>query len=195
MKIKGFNDGGTFVLTFDGADQNFINKLIGSFRPEMLEPVDAEPIITEIADEDSTAEPVLTPENRIFEKGPLKGMTTVQALEQLKDRAFRILSFYVSSGKLPEDMHKYCASCLNDYVVYRFEDYAGLTGTDIFKHVIEEFTDEKVNEFIELFTPLITADMWKAVKSSPEEVAKLNEKQRKTLATLIILRGAKLSQK
>ena len=31
MKIKGFNDGGTFVLTFDGADQNFINKLIGSF--------------------------------------------------------------------------------------------------------------------------------------------------------------------
>lgn len=195
MKIKGFNDGDTFVLTFDGADQKFINKLIRSFRPEMLEPVDAEPIITEIADEDSTAEPVLTPENRIFEKGPLKGMTTVQALEQLKDRAFRILSFYVSSGKLPEDMHKYCASCLNNYVVYRFEDYAGLTGTDIFKHVIEEFTDEKVNEFIELFTPLITADMWKAVKSSPEEVAKLNEKQRKTLATLIILRGAKLSQK
>ena len=71
MKIKGFNDGGTFVLTFDGADQNFINKLIGSFRPEMLEPVDAEPIITEIADpneNESTAEPVLTPENRIFEK-------------------------------------------------------------------------------------------------------------------------------
>ena len=195
MKIKGFKDGGTFVLTFDGADQKFINKLIRSFRPEMLEPVDAEPIITEIADEDSTAEPVLTPENRIFEKGPLKGMTTVQALEQLKDRAFRILSFYVSSGKLPEDMHKYCASCLNDYVVYRFEDYAGLTGTDIFKHVIEEFTDEKVNEFIELFTPLITADMWKAVKSAPEEVTKLNEKQRKTLVALIILRGAKLSQK
>ena len=104
MKIKGFNDGGTFVLTFDGADQNFINKLIGSFRPEMLEPVDAEPIITEIADpneNESTAEPVLTPENRIFEKGPLKGMTTVQALGQLKDGAFRILSFYVSSGKLP----------------------------------------------------------------------------------------------
>ena len=199
MKIKGFKDGGTFVLTFDGADQKFINKLISSFRPEMLEPVDAEPIImeqNEITDpNEKTAEPVLTPENRIFEKGPLKGMTTVQALEQLKDRAFRILSFYVSSGKLPEDMHKYCASCLNDYVAYRFEDYAGWTGPDVFKHVVEEFTDEKVNEFIELFTPLITADMWKAVKSSPEEAAKLNEKQRKTLAALIILRGAKLSRR
>ena len=198
MKIKGFNDGGTFVLTFDGADQNFINKLIGSFKPEMLEPVDAEPIITEIADPNenkSTAEPVLTPENRIFEKGPLKGMTTVQALGQLKDGAFRILSFYVSSGKLPKDMHKYCASCLNDQVAYRFEDYVGWTGPDVFKHVVENFTDEKVNEFIELFTPLITADMWKAVKSAPEEVTKLNEKQRKTLVALIILRGAKLSQK
>lgn len=199
MKIKGFKDGGTFVLTFDGADQKFINKLISSFRPEMLEPVDAEPIImeqNEITDpNEKTAEPVLTPENRIFEKGPLKGMTTVQALEKLKDGAFRILSFYVSSGKLPEDMHKYCASCLNDYVAYRFEDYVGWTGTDIFKHVIEEFTDEKVNEFIELFTPLITADMWKAVKSAPEEAAKLNEKQRKTLAALIILRGAKLSRR
>ena len=199
MKIKGFNDGGTFVLTFDGADQNFINKLIGSFRPEMLDPVDAEPIIMEIADpnenEDPAAEPVLTPENRIFEKGPLKGMTVVQALEQLKDGAFRILSFYVSSGKLPEDMHKYCASCLNDYVAYRFEGYVGWTGTDIFKHVIEEFTDEKVNEFIELFTPLITADMWKAVKSAPEEITKLNKKQRKMLVALIILRGAKLSQR
>lgn len=198
MKIKGFKDGGTFVLTFDGADQKFINKLIGSFRPEMLEPVDAEPIIMEIADpdenEDSTAEPALTPENRIFEKGPLKGMTTAQALGQLEDRAFRILSFYVSSGKLPKDMHKYCASCLNDYVAYRFEDYAGWTGTDVFKHVMK-FTDEKVNEFIELFTPLITADMWKAVKSAPEEIAKLNKKQRKTLVALIILRGAKLSQK
>ena len=186
------------MLTFDGADQNFINKLIGSFRPEMLEPVDAEPIITEIADpneNESTAEPVLTPENRIFEKGPLKGMTTVQALGQLKDGAFRILSFYVSSGKLPKDMHKYCASCLNDYVAYRFEDYVGWTGPDVFKHVVEDFTDEKVNEFIELFTPLITADMWKAVKSAPEEVTKLNEKQRKTLVALIILRGAKLSQK
>lgn len=199
MKIKGFKDGGTFVLTFDGADQKFINKLISSFRPEMLEPVDAEPIImeqNEITDpNEKTAEPVLTPENRIFEKGPLKGMTTVQALEKLKDGAFRILSFYVSSGKLPKDMHKYCASCLNDYVAYRFEDYVGWTGTDIFKHVIEEFTDEKVNEFIELFTPLITADMWKAVKSAPEEAAKLNEKQRKTLAALIILRGAKLSRR
>jgi len=199
MKIKGFKDGGTFVLTFDGADQKFINKLIGSFRPEMLEPVDAEPIImeqNEITDpNEKTAEPVLTPENRIFEKGPLKGMTTVQALEKLKDGAFRILSFYVSSGKLPKDMHKYCASCLNDYVAYRFEDYVGWTGTDIFKHVIEDFTDEKVNEFIELFTPLITADMWKAVKSAPEEAAKLNEKQRKTLAALIILRGAKLSRR
>lgn len=199
MKIKGFKDGGTFVLTFDGADQKFINKLISSFRPEMLEPVDAEPIImeqNEITDpNEKTAEPVLTPENRIFEKGPLKGMTTVQALEKLKDGAFRILSFYVSSGKLPEDMHKYCASCLNDYVAYRFEDYAGWTGPDIFKHVVEDFTDEKVNEFIELFTPLITADMWKAVKSSPEEAAKLNEKQRKTLAALIILRGAKLSRR
>lgn len=199
MKIKGFNDGGTFVLTFDGADQKFINKLISSFRPEMLEPVDAEPIImeqNEITDpNEKTAEPVLTPENRIFEKGPLKGMTTVQALEKLKDGAFRILSFYVSSGKLPEDMHKYCASCLNDYVAYRFEGYVGWTGTDIFKHVIEEFTDEKVNEFIELFTPLITADMWKAVKSAPEEAAKLNEKQRKTLVALIILRGAKLSRR
>lgn len=199
MKIKGFKDGGTFVLTFDGADQKFINKLISSFRPEMLEPVDAEPIImeqNEITDpNEKTAEPVLTPENRIFEKGPLKGMTTVQALEKLKDGAFRILSFYVSSGKLPEDMHKYCASCLNDYVAYRFEDYAGWTGPDVFKHVVEEFTDEKVNEFIELFTPLITADMWKAVKSSPEEAAKLNEKQRKTLAALIILRGAKLSRR
>ena len=175
MKIKGFKDGGTFVLTFDGADQKFINKLISSFRPEMLEPVDAEPIImeqNEITDpNEKTAEPVLTPENRIFEKGPLKGMTTVQALEKLKDGAFRILSFYVSSGKLPEDMHKYCASCLNDYVAYRFEDYAGWTGPDVFKHVVEDFTDEKVNEFIELFTPLITADMWKAVKSSPEEAA------------------------
>ena len=199
MKIKGFKDGGTFVLTFDGADQKFINKLISSFRPEMLEPVDAEPIImeqNEITDpNEKTAEPVLTPENRIFEKGPLKGMTTVQALEKLKDGAFRILSFYVSSGKLPEDMHKYCASCLNDYVAYRFEDYAGWTGPDVFKHVVEEFTDEKVNEFIELFTPLITADMWKAVKSSPEEAAKLNEKQRKTLVALIILRGAKLSRR
>lgn len=199
MKIKGFKDGGTFVLTFDGADQKFINKLISSFRPEMLEPVDAEPIImeqNEITDpNEKTAEPVLTPENRIFEKGPLKGMTTVQALEKLKDGAFRILSFYVSSGKLPEDMHKYCASCLNDYVAYRFEDYAGWTGPDVFKHVVEDFTDEKVNEFIELFTPLITADMWKAVKSSPEEAAKLNEKQRKTLAALIILRGAKLSRR
>ena len=199
MKIKGFKDGGTFVLTFDGADQKFINKLISSFRPEMLEPVDAEPIImeqNEITDpNEKTTEPVLTPENRIFEKGPLKGMTTVQALEKLKDGAFRILSFYVSSGKLPEDMHKYCASCLNDYVAYRFEDYAGWTGPDVFKHVVEEFTDEKVNEFIELFTPLITADMWKAVKSSPEEAAKLNEKQRKTLAALIILRGAKLSRR
>ena len=199
MKIKGFKDGGTFVLTFDGADQKFINKLISSFRPEMLEPVDAEPIImeqNEITDpNEKTAEPVLTPENRIFEKGPLKGMTTVQALEKLKDGAFRILSFYVSSGKLPKDMHKYCASCLNDYVAYRFEDYAGWTGPDVFKHVVEDFTDEKVNEFIELFTPLITADMWKAVKSSPEEAAKLNEKQRKTLAALIILRGAKLSRR
>lgn len=199
MKIKGFKDGGTFVLTFDGADQKFINKLISSFRPEMLEPVDAEPIImeqNEITDpNEKTAEPVLTPENRIFEKGPLKGMTTVQALEKLKDGAFRILSFYVSSGKLPEDMHKYCASCLNDYVAYRFEDYAGWTGPDVFKHVVEDFTDEKVNELIELFTPLITADMWKAVKSSPEEAAKLNEKQRKTLAALIILRGAKLSRR
>lgn len=199
MKIKGFKDGGTFVLTFDGADQKFINKLISSFRPEMLEPVDAEPIImeqNEITDpNEKTAEPVLTPENRIFEKGPLKGMTTVQALEKLKDGAFRILSFYVSSGKLPEDMHKYCASCLNDYVAYRFEDYAGWTGPDVFKHVVEDFTDEKVNEFIELFAPLITADMWKAVKSSPEEAAKLNEKQRKTLAALIILRGAKLSRR
>lgn len=199
MKIKGFNDGGTFVLTFDGADQKFINKLISSFRPEMLEPVDAEPIImeqNEITDpNEKTAEPVLTPENRTFEKGPLKGMTTVQALEKLKDGAFRILSFYVSSGKLPEDMHKYCASCLNDYVAYRFEGYAGWTGTDVFKHVIEEFTNEKVNEFIELFTPLITADMWKAVKSAPEEAAKLNEKQRKTLVALIILRGAKLSRR
>lgn len=199
MKIKGFKDGGTFVLTFDGADQKFINKLISSFRPEMLEPVDAEPIImeqNEITDpNEKTAEPVLTPENRIFEKGPLKGMTTVQALEKLKDGAFRILSFYVSSGKLPKDMHKYCASCLNDYVAYRFEDYVGWTGPDVFKHVIEEFTDEKVNEFIELFTPLITADMWKAVKSAPEEAAKLNEKQRKTLAALIILRGAKLSRR
>lgn len=199
MKIKGFKDGGTFVLTFDGADQKFINKLISSFRPEMLEPVDAEPIImeqNEITDpNEKTAEPVLTPENRIFEKGPLKGMTTVQALEKLKDGAFRILSFYVSSGKLPKDMHKYCASCLNDYVAYRFEDYVGWTGSDVFKHVVEDFTDEKVNEFIELFTPLITADMWKAVKSAPEEAAKLNEKQRKTLAALIILRGAKLSRR
>lgn len=199
MKIKGFKDGGTFVLTFDGADQKFINKLISSFRPEMLEPVDAEPIImeqNEITDQnEKTAEPVLTPENRIFEKGPLKGMTTVQALEKLKDGAFRILSFYVSSGKLPKDMHKYCASCLNDYVAYRFEDYVGWTGPDVFKHVVEDFTDEKVNEFIELFTPLITADMWKAVKSAPEEAAKLNEKQRKTLAALIILRGAKLSRR
>lgn len=199
MKIKGFKDGGTFVLTFDGADQKFINKLISSFRPEMLEPVDAEPIImeqNEITDpNEKTAEPVLTPENRIFEKGPLKGMTTVQALEKLKDGAFRILSFYVSSGKLPKDMHKYCASCLNDYVAYRFEDYVGWTGPDVFKHVVEDFTDEKVNEFIELFTPLITADMWKAVKSAPEEAAKLNEKQRKTLAALIILRGAKLSRR
>lgn len=199
MKIKGFKDGGTFVLTFDGADQKFINKLISSFRPEMLEPVDAEPIIMEQNEitnpNEKTAEPVLTPENRIFEKGPLKGMTTVQALEKLKDGAFRILSFYVSSGKLPGDMHKYCASCLNDYVAYRFEDYAGWTGPDVFKHVVEDFTDEKVNEFIELFTPLITADMWKAVKSSPEEAAKLNEKQRKTLAALIILRGAKLSRR
>ena len=198
MKIKGFKDGGTFVLTFDGADQKFINKLISSFRPEMLEPVDAEPIImeqNEITDpNEKTAEPVLTPENRIFEKGPLKGMTTVQALEKLKDGAFRILSFYVSSGKLPKDMHKYCASCLNDYVAYRFEDYVGWTGPDVFKHVVEDFTDEKVNEFIELFTPLITADMWKAVKSAPEEAAKLNERQRKTLAALIILRGAKLSR-
>jgi len=91
-------------------------------------------------------------------------------------------------------MHKYCASCLNDYVAYRFEDYAGWTGTDVFKHVMK-FTDEKVNEFIELFTPLITADMWKAVKSAPEEIAKLNKKQRKMLAALIILRGAKLSQR
>lgn len=199
MKIKGFKDGGTFVLTFDGADQKFINKLISSFRPEMLEPVDAEPIImeqNEITDpNEKTAEPVLTPENRIFEKGPLKGMTTVQALEKLKDGAFRILSFYVSSGKLPKDMHKYCASCLNDYVAYRFEDYVGWTGPDVFKHVVEDFTDEKVNEFIELFTPLITADMWKAVKSAPEEAAKLNERQRKTLAALIILRGAKLSRR
>lgn len=199
MKIKGFKDGGTFVLTFDGADQKFINKLISSFRPEMLEPVDAEPIImeqNEITDpNEKTAEPVLTPENRIFEKGPLKGMTTVQALEKLKDGAFRILSFYVSSGKLPKDMHKYCASCLNDYVAYRFEDYVGWTSPDVFKHVVEDFTDEKVNEFIELFTPLITADMWKAVKSAPEEAAKLNEKQRKTLAALIILRGAKLSRR
>lgn len=199
MKIKGFNDGGTFVLTFDGADQKFINKLISSFRPEMLEPVDAEPIImeqNEITDpNEKTAEPVLTPENRTFEKGPLKGMTTVQALEKLKDGAFRILSFYVSSGKLPKDMHKYCASCLNDYVAYRFEDYVGWAGPDVFKHVVEDFTDEKVNEFIELFTPLITADMWKAVKSAPEEAAKLNGKQRKTLAALIILRGAKLSRR
>lgn len=199
MKIKGFKDGGTFVLTFDGADQKFINKLISSFRPEMLEPVDAEPIImeqNEITDpNEKTAEPVLTPENRIFEKGPLKGMTTVQALEKLKDGAFRILSFYVSSGKLPKDMHKYCASCLNDYVAYRFEDYVGWTGPDVFKHVVEDFTDEKVNEFIELFTPLITADMWKAVKSAPKEAAKLNERQRKTLAALIILRGAKLSRR
>lgn len=199
MKIKGFKDGGTFVLTFDGADQKFINKLISSFRPEMLEPVDAEPIImeqNEITDpNEKAAEPVLTPENRIFEKGPLKGMTTVQALEKLKDGAFRILSFYVSSGKLPKDMHKYCASCLNDYVAYRFEDYVGWTGPDVFKHVVEDFTDEKVNEFIELFTPLITADMWKAVKSAPEEAAKLNERQRKTLAALIILRGAKLSRR
>ena len=192
MKIKGFKDGNTFVLTFDGANKEFIDALIDKFKPELLAEVAAEPIIAEQNEVEDIKKDL--PENRMFEKGPLKGMTVVQALSKEKDKAFKLLSFYVSSGKLPEEMHKYCSSCLNNYITYRFEGYIGRTG----KEILAEFAKtprEKINEFIELFSPLIKAEMWSAVKAESASVTKLNDKQIATLATLIVLRGVKLSGK
>ena len=192
MKIKGFKDGSTFVLTFDGAEQKFIDVLIDKFKPELLAEVAAEPIIVEQNEvEDSKKE---LPEDRVFEKGPLKGMTVVQALSKEKDKAFKLLSFYVSSGKLPEEMHKYCSSCLNDYITYRFEGYAGKTGKEILLE-FAKLSREKINEFIDLFSPLIKAEMWSAVNAESASIIKLNDKQSITLATLIVLRGVKLSGK